>query len=128
MNTSSQQTSYLTVSDLSILTDTITLTGSNNSSYGSGSTITYTSTASPSTFSLPSSAWCHTISGLSGTSVDSIKIFMPEEFVDCFPEWARIEKMCNEYPGLKIAFEKFKTTYKLVKDDYDTPKDQRLKP
>jgi hypothetical protein len=48
-----------------------------------------------------------------------------EEWVDGFPEWEKIQLMCNEYPGLKIAFEKFKTTYKLVRDDYDTPKDQR---
>ena len=52
----------------------------------------------------------------------------PEEFVDAFPDYARIEKMCKEYPGLAIAFEKFKTTYKLVKDHYDTPADQRPKP
>jgi hypothetical protein len=45
----------------------------------------------------------------------------PEEFVDCFPAWARIEAMCKEYPGLQIAFEKFKTTYYLVKDEYDNP-------
>ena len=51
-----------------------------------------------------------------------------KEWVDCFPEWARIQKMCDEYPGLKIAFEKFKTTYDLVKDDYDTPKDKRKIP
>jgi hypothetical protein len=51
-----------------------------------------------------------------------------EEWVNSFPEWDRIEEMCKEYPGLKIAFEKFKTTYKLVKDDYDTPKDKRKKP
>jgi len=49
----------------------------------------------------------------------------PEEFVDSFPEWARIEKMCKEYPGLAIAFEKFKTTYYLVKDEYDNPKDKK---
>lgn len=48
-----------------------------------------------------------------------------EEWVDCFPEWDRIQKMCEEYPGLKIAFEKFKTTYKLVRDDYDSPKDKK---
>jgi hypothetical protein len=51
-----------------------------------------------------------------------------EEWVNSFPEWSRIEEMCKEYPGLKIAFEKFKTTYKLVKDDYDTPRDKRKKP
>jgi hypothetical protein len=51
-----------------------------------------------------------------------------EEWVDRFPRWERIQDMCDEYPGLKIAFEKFKTTYKLVKDDYDTPKDKRKTP
>ena len=51
-----------------------------------------------------------------------------QEFVDAFPDYNRIEKMCKEYPGLAIAFEKFKTTYKLVKDHYDTPADQRPKP
>ena len=51
-----------------------------------------------------------------------------EEFIDAFPDYNRIEKMCKEYPGLAIAFEKFKTTYKLVKDHYDTPADQRPKP
>ena len=128
MNTSSQQTNYLTVSDLSTLNDTITITGSDNNFYGSGSTITFTNSPSyiSTTTCIPSSTWCHTISGIS--SIDNIKIFMPQEFIDCFPEWSRVEKMCEEYPGLKIAFEKFKTTYKLVRDDYDTPKDKRLKP
>jgi hypothetical protein len=51
-----------------------------------------------------------------------------EEWVGGFPRWERIQDMCDEYPGLKIAFEKFKTTYKLVKDDYDTPKDKRKTP
>ena len=51
-----------------------------------------------------------------------------EEFIDAFPDYNRIEKMCKEYPGLAIAFEKFKTVYKLVKDDYDTTEDQRPKP
>jgi hypothetical protein len=53
---------------------------------------------------------------------------LPEEWVNTFPEWDRVEKMCQEYPGLRIAFDKFKTVYKLVKDDYDTPKDKRAKP
>jgi len=48
-----------------------------------------------------------------------------EEWVNTFPEWSRIQGMCEQYPGLKIAFEKFKTTYKLVKDDYDNPKDKK---
>jgi hypothetical protein len=48
----------------------------------------------------------------------------PEEWVDQFPNWDRIQKMCKTYPGLEIAFEKFKTTYYLVKDDYDSPKEK----
>jgi hypothetical protein len=48
-----------------------------------------------------------------------------EEFVDCMPDINRIENMCKEYPGLAIAFEKFKTTYNIVKDDYDNPKDKK---
>ena len=51
-----------------------------------------------------------------------------EEFVDTLPNFDRIKKMCEQYPGFKIAFEKFKTTYYLVKDDYDTPEDKRPKP
>jgi hypothetical protein len=47
------------------------------------------------------------------------------DWVDKFPDWNRIQRMCEEYPGLKIAYEKFKTTYHLVKDHYDTPEDQR---
>lgn len=46
-----------------------------------------------------------------------------EEFVDCLPDFNRVQAMCEQYPGLKIAYEKFVTTYKLVKDDYDSPKD-----
>ena len=51
-----------------------------------------------------------------------------EEFVDCLPNLSRINEMCKQSPGLEIAFEKFKTVYKLVKDDYDTPEDKRLLP
>jgi len=92
-------------------TDTITITNGGTSSYyigsGSGNTITFT----------------NGIIGGAGTSTFNWK--MPEEFVDAFPDFNKIKQMCNEYPGLKIAYEKFVTTYKLVKDHYDTPEDQR---
>jgi len=70
------------------------------------------------------------ISTLSNINIDtsSYKINLPEEWVNCFPDFNRIEKMCKEYPGLAIAFEKFKTTYKLVRDHYDTPEDKRPRP
>ena len=47
-----------------------------------------------------------------------------EEWVDAFPDWQRVQDMCKKYPGLEIALRNFKTVYTLVKDDYDTPKDE----
>ena len=71
--------------------------------------------------------------GSISTTISSIDSSMftfnvPEEWEDSFPDFDRIQKMCEEYPGLKIAFEKFKTTYLLVKNHYDTPEDQRPRP
>jgi hypothetical protein len=63
--------------------------------------------------------------GIGATGTSSIFNWKTEEFVDCFPDFSRVEKMCEQYPGLKIAFEKFKTVYTLVKDDYDAPKDKK---
>ena len=47
-----------------------------------------------------------------------------KEFVDAFPDWQRVQDMCKKYPGLEIALRNFQTVYTLVKDDYDTPKDE----
>jgi hypothetical protein len=96
-----------------VLSDTITISGG-----GTGYTI---------------GLGTYTISTSNTVTLDSINTStfnwkVPEEFVDAFPDYYRIEKMCEEYPGLAIAFEKFKTVYKLVKDHYDTPEDQRPKP
>jgi hypothetical protein len=66
--------------------------------------------------------------GINGTSFNSgagVSFHIGTDWEDKFPDWARIQRMCEQYPGLKIAFEKFKTTYHLVKDHYDTPEDQR---
>ena len=112
MTTFSQPQSYsITSSNLTHTDDTITIDLS--SAYSSPiDTVTLTSTI---------------ISN--GTSYGEYNIVWENtEWVNGFPEWERIQNMCDEYPGLKIAFEKFKTTYKLVKDDYDTPKDKRKTP
>ena len=112
--------------DLSSLTsssvDTITLSGSYTTGTGySGLTI-----GSSGSYTFSSGA-----GGLTGITAQDISTFnwnLNEEFVNCLPDLNRIKQMCEEYPGLKIAYEKFVTTYKLVKDDYDTPEDQRPKP
>jgi hypothetical protein len=111
-------------------------TGGGISGYSSGDTITISNSCytSPTTYTIPTLTTSQ-ISTLSGSTISSISIDtsaftinLPEEWVNCFPEFSRIEKMCEEYPGLKIAYEKFKTVYKLVKDHYDTPEDQRPRP
>ena len=109
MNNSSAQPSYsITSIDTS---DTITIDLSSftlTNSSGYGSTITLGGT------------------GATGSTISSPLSFnniweTTQEWSDSFPEWRRVQDMCNTYPGLKIAFEKFKTTYHLVKDDYDNP-------
>jgi phosphoenolpyruvate carboxylase len=48
-----------------------------------------------------------------------------EEFVDSFPSWQRVQDMCKKYPGLEVALQNFRTMYTLIKDDYDSPKDEK---
>jgi hypothetical protein len=42
-----------------------------------------------------------------------------EEFDGRFPDYSRVIDMCKQYPGLEIAYRKFKEVYKMVKEDYD---------
>jgi hypothetical protein len=102
--------------------DTITLTGTDTIyNYATGSTVTIMPSTSTYTIGNTISVGAGTISGISS---DTFIWKSPTEFIDSFPDWNRIEKMCELYPGLEIAFQKFKTTYYLVKDDYDNPKDK----
>jgi hypothetical protein len=106
--------------------DTITITGGI-----SGYSSPYNSTGSSSAFTINTSSISTLATTLSGGGAGTSSTFSfqcPEDWVNQFPDWHRVEKMCEEYPGLKIAFEKFKTTYHLIKDHYDTPEDQRPRP
>jgi len=125
MTISSVQPVYSTT-----LSDTITISnGTSGSFYYTGAGVS----GSSSTFTISNSGSIGigtgnvTVGTISGAG-SGYTWKMPEEFVDAWPEYNRIEKMCEQYPGLKIAFEKFKTTYYLVKDHYDTPEDQRPLP
>ena len=145
MTTSSQPTNFSITSTNDYLssTDVITITGSSSTDtiiiddsigtitldYGAASTSTYIGGAAGSTITF-------TGTGSAGFTAQTIGSINPaifnwnsqEEFIDCFPEFGRVKDMCKEYPGLKIAFEKFVTAYRLCKDDYDTPPDKRIKP
>ena len=101
--------------DLSSVTDVVTDSTyyyNNMGAVGTG----YTIGNSQPTMTITSSS---NISGMSSSTFQ----WKTEEFVDCLPNFDRVKSMCEKYPGFRIAYEKFVTTYKLVKDDYDNTKD-----
>jgi hypothetical protein len=137
MNISSAQQDYSITSSDTITIDLSKVTGAGSSC--TTDTITLTGGGSSYTiggFTGATGSWNYTSgAGLNTGAIGTISITdianeyaNQEEFVNCLPDFSRIEAMCKEYPGLMIAYEKFKTTYRLVKDDYDTPKDKRKVP
>ena len=137
------------ISSTYVVNDTVTLSNSNNASgtitsidlnthsstYGnitiggtSASSYYHTAPSTLGTISISSGLTSASIASLNTINTSQFNIQFPEEWVDTFPEWGRIKDMCEQYPGLKIAFDKFKTTYLLVKNHYDTPEDQRPLP
>ena len=134
-----EQMSYSITSSNSVDTITLddTITISNGSSYyyttgagvsGSSGTISITGGGSSGTSYTIGGAGSGGFAGITAQDVSTFNWNLNEEFVNCLPDLNRIKNMCEQYPGLKIAYEKFVTTYKLVRDDYDTPEDQRPKP
>ena len=119
--TSSSDVGFIAQEITTILPDTITLTGSNYYNMSSSSVVSIGGSGSSGTYTIDSSA---TVS-LNDINTSTFTWKMPEEFVDAFPDYERVQRMCNQYPGLKIAYEKFATTYNIVKDDYDHPKDKK---
>lgn len=138
-NSSQPPGSSITSSD----TYTIDVSGLSTFNFTSNDTITL-SGYSPCTVSYPAYYSSPSISTLTTTQISALTtaqigsitgidtsefaINFHQDWVHSFPDIKRVEKMCEEYPGLKIAYEKFKTVYKLVADHYDTPKDKRPKP
>jgi hypothetical protein len=54
-----------------------------------------------------------------GSFTNSSSYWVKEDFDGRFPDYERVQKMCKDYPGLEIAYRKFKEVYKMVKEDYD---------
>src|SRR6056300_663029 len=48
----------------------------------------------------------------------SITLSEPIEFEDHMPNVEKVEDMCNDYPALRQAYEKFKTIYAMVHQDW----------
>ena len=100
------------------LSNTTTVVGAGSNPY-----IYDTATMSPITITTGGASTYTSISSIDTMSIDSSSFTfnLPEEWVDAFPDWHRVEDMCKKYPGLEIAFRNFQTVYQLVKDDYDNP-------
>ena len=129
--TSSNDVGFIAEEITTFFPDTITLTSNtydtmigsgtitigNATGYTVGTGVSYTGSGSAGT----AMGGTYTIGNVNASTFS----WKNEEFVDCMPDINRIENMCKEYPGLAIAFEKFKTTYNIVKYDYDNPKDKK---
>jgi hypothetical protein len=92
-------------------------TNSNNTMYyttdsGIVNTITLSPPASSYTMAPGESYWDSI-----GASFRNMK-----EFEEIMPTLTKVEEMCRMYPALDKAFENFKAVYNLVKDDYETRK------
>ena len=131
MNSSSaQSTCSITSSDIVYISnmnqdgscDTITLTGSAvyDSSISPGDTITL------DLGDIGAVGTTYTIG--TGGAGSSFTWKMPEEWVDTFPDYFKVQEMCGKYPAFKIAFEKFKQMYDLVEDDYEAKKGNKYVP
>jgi hypothetical protein len=118
--TSSSDVGFIAQEITTILPDTITLTGSNYYNMSSSGVVSIGGSGVSGTYTIGSG----TVS-LNDVNTSTFTWKAPEEFVDAFPDYDRVQKMCDQYPGLKIAYEKFATTYNIVKDDYDHPKDKK---
>jgi len=102
---------------------------SNNITTSYSDTITLTGTAATNT--LLNSSPTYTLAPLSTSQIYTLTNIQSQtsfwtglnelDWQQRFPDWARVQDMCNKYPGLKIAFDNFKTFYEMVKDDYDNP-------
>jgi hypothetical protein len=103
----------------------------NTGAGGGGSASTITVSGGGTGYTVGSGLTSSGTIGIAPLTTDQIISFtqhLPIDWKDRFPDWNKVKKMCEEYPGLKIAFERFQTTYKLVVDHYDTPEDKRPRP
>ena len=118
MNNSSQEDPYtITLDKLDLETFTLSsdtwanLTPTSIPALTSADIITLTGT--------PYGQGSITIGNLETINTYSFGSWIIEEFDGRFPDYSRIIDMCKQYPGLEIAYRKFKEVYKMVKEDYD---------
>ena len=133
MNNSSQEPIYtITLDDTSEAepSDTITISDWGSSSIPALTTsdiITLTGSGG-STYNYTSPITVSQIETIDLSNIESFTSFTnlyKDEFDGRFPDYDRVTEMCKEYPGLEIAYRKFKEVYKMVKEDYDGKQRER---
>ncbi len=135
-NSSQEQTYTITLDDfkdLEPLTATTDLTISNWSAANiptltTSDIVTLTGTPYNTYGSTTGSFTVGNIETIDLSGIESFTSFTnlyKDEFDGRFPEYERVMDMCKEYPGLEIAYKKFKEVYKMVKEDYDGKQRER---
>ena len=81
-----------------------------------------------STTTVDTSAFDELISLDGDITFDLRAVNQPVEFEDEMPDVAKVEDMCNDYPALAQAYEKFKTMYALVHQDWKGRQDAENEP
>ena len=131
-NSSQEQTFTITLNDTfeDQTSNTITLSGWDSSSIPSLTTsdiISFTGSTG-GTYNYTSPITVSQIETIDLSGVESFNTFtnwFKDEFEGRFPDYDRVMEMCKEYPGLEIAYRKFKEVYSMVKEDYDGKQRER---
>lgn len=126
-NSSQEQTFTITLNDEPIdfkSLDTITIS---SDSWANLTTTSIPALTSADIITLTGTAY----GSLNTSAIETIDIgsftnnWVISEFDGRFPDYGRVMDMCKEYPGLEIAYRKFKEVYKMVKEDYDGKQRER---
>lgn len=121
-NSSEEQLFTITLNDTTTInSDDIVFNWSNENVPALSAADVITLTGSPITSSYTTSTI--DLSGIE--SFTTFTDFYKEEFDGRFPDYDRVQEMCKEYPGLDIAYRKFKEVYKMVKEDFDGKERER---
>jgi hypothetical protein len=133
VTTTSQPAAYSPISSDTI--DTITISGTDTIAWDSltatdtSNSITYVSSPSSYTYSTSGTITFPSISTVQIGAINSIDtssftINLPEEWVNQFPDFDRVQKMCKEYPALYKVWRNFKSVYDMTLQDYKGKKDE----
>ncbi len=129
-NSSQEQTFTVTLDDTSDseTSNTVTLSSWDSMSIPALTTSDVITLTGGATYSYTSPITVGQIETIDLSGLESFNTFndwFKDEFEGRFPDYDRVMEMCKEYPGLEIAYRKFKEVYSMVKEDYDGKQRER---